>query len=140
MGLPGVAVVLSGMSSAEQAEQNIATADRMMELSDSEISALEEISAVLRKKIAVPCTGCRYCCDGCPQKLDIPYLLSAYNEYRDDAETLKDRNMDAWRLSKIKALPEERQPAACIGCGNCKSHCPQSIDIPGCMEEMKTLL
>ncbi len=43
--------------------------------------------------------------------LDIPDLLAAYNEYRDDAETLKDKDMAIWRLSRLKALPEERQPA-----------------------------
>ena len=72
--------------------------------------------------------------------LDIPDLLAAYNEYRDDAETLKDRDMALWRLYRLKALPEERQPRACIGCGSCRSHCPQAIDIPECMEEMAALL
>ena len=58
----------------------------------------------------------------------------------DEAETLKDRNMAAWRLSRLKVLPEDKQPGACIGCGNCRSHCPQAIDIPECMEEMAALL
>ncbi len=58
----------------------------------------------------------------------------------DEAETLKDRNMAAWRLSRLKVLPEDKQPGACIGCGNCRSHCPQSIDIPECMKEMAALL
>ena len=95
---------------------------------------------MLRRKIAVPCTGCRYCCDNCPQGLDIPSLLSAYNDYRDEAVALGDSDMAAWRLFRLKALPEEKMPAACISCGNCTAHCPQALDIPLYMKEMANLL
>ena len=62
---------------------------------------------MLHRKIAVPCTGCRYCCGNCPQGLDIPSLLSAYNDYRDEAAALGNSDMAAWRLLRLKALPEE---------------------------------
>ena len=61
MNLPGVAVVLSGMSDMRQTEENIETAASGYGLADEELSKLEKISRVLRRKIAVPCTGCRYC-------------------------------------------------------------------------------
>lgn len=72
-----------------------------------ELSKLEKISRMLRRKIAVPCTGCRYCCDNCPQGLDIPSLLSAYNDYRDEAAASGNSDMAIWRLLRLKALPEE---------------------------------
>ena len=109
-------------------------------LTDEELSKLEKISNVLRKKIAVPCTGCRYCCDNCPQGLEIPSLLSAYNDYRDEAAALGNSDMASWRLFRLKALPEEKMPVACIGCGNCTAHCPQGLDIPLYMREMANLL
>lgn len=140
MNLPGVAVVLSGMSNMRQTIENVNTAAIENRLTDEELSKLEEISSILRIKIAVPCTGCRYCCDNCPQELDIPSLLSAYNDYRDDAAALGNSDMAAWRLLRLKALPEEKMPAACIGCGNCTAHCPQALDIPLYMSEMADFL
>lgn len=136
MSLPGVAVVLSGMSELRQVQENIAAADSGYGLTQTELSQLEQISRRLREKIAVPCTGCRYCCDNCPQGLDIPSLLSAYNDYRDEAAALGDKSMAAWRLSRLKALEQEKQPGACIGCGSCTAHCPQGLDIPYYMQEM----
>ena len=75
MDLPGIAVVLSGMSDIEQVKENIITADSGQSLTGAELSQLARISEKLRKKIAVPCTGCRYCCDNCPQGLDIPAYM-----------------------------------------------------------------
>ncbi|MFR1215237.1 MAG: aldo/keto reductase [Acutalibacteraceae bacterium] len=139
MNLSGVAVVLSGMSNMEQTKENIETASSEYDLTKTELIQLEQVSSFLRKKIAVPCTACRYCCDNCPQGLDIPSLLSAYNDYRDDTAALGDKSMAAWRLSRLKALPKEKQPIACIGCGNCTKHCPQALDIPAYMQEMATM-
>ena len=140
MNLPDVAVVLSGMSDLQQTKENINTADREHELNDEELSSLEKISNMLRKKIAVPCTSCRYCCDNCPQGLDIPSFLSAYNDYRDEAAALGNADMAVWRLFRLKALPEEKMPTSCVGCGNCMAHCPQGLDIPAYMKEMSNLL
>ena len=105
MNMTGVAVVLSGMSDMRQTEENVNTAAFENPLTDEELSKLEKISNMLREKIAVPCTGCRYCCDNCPQGLDIPSLLSAYNDYRDEAAALGNSDMEAWRLFRLKALP-----------------------------------
>lgn len=140
MELPGVAVVLSGMSNLQQVQENIATADGGRQLTEEEHTALKQVSEILRRKIAVPCTGCRYCCDNCPQGLDIPGLLSAYNEYRNEAAALGDGAMASWRLTRLKALPENQQPGACIGCGSCTSHCPQALVIPKYMGEMAEML
>ena len=120
--------------------ENIGTAASEYKLTDEELARLEEVSAVLRKRIAVPCTGCRYCCESCPQGLDIPSLLSTYNDYCDEAAALGNRDMAKWRLLRLKALPEAKMPSACIGCGSCTAHCPQALDIPVYMEEMAKLL
>lgn len=140
MNLPGVAVVLSGMSDLQQTEENVKTASQKDRMTAEEMAGLEKISEILRRKIAVPCTGCRYCCDDCPQGLDIPSLLTAYNDYRDEAAALGNSDMAVWRLLRLKALPKEQTPAACIGCGSCTAHCPQTLDIPRYMREMAELL
>lgn len=140
MDLPGIAVVLNGMSDLQQAKENINTADLKHELNDKDLVSLEKISNMLRKRIAVPCTGCRYCCDNCPQGLDIPSLLSAYNDYRGEAAALENADLAAWRLFRLKALPEEKRPTSCVGCGNCAAHCPQALNIPEYMKKMAALI
>ena len=79
-------------------------------------------------KDSVPCTGCRYCCDGCPVGLDIPMLLGIYNEIR-FAPAVN-------AAMRIEFLEESKKPSACIGCGKCAKICPQNIDILGAMKDL----
>ena len=133
--LPGIAVVLSGMSSLEQIKDNVQTFSDDELLSEKEISMVRQVSDVIHGLYAVPCTGCRYCCADCPRQLDIPFLLAAYNEYRTGGE----KDLSSWRLARLGALPEDKRPSACIGCGACTAHCPQGLNVPACMREMAAL-
>ena len=128
--LPNVAVILSGMSNMEQLVENVSTFEERKPLSEKERDLLFEIAEGM--KDSVPCTACRYCCDGCPLELDIPMLLSAYNEARFSPGIHVSMRMDG--------LPEEKRPAACIGCGNCSQVCPQHIDIPAAMKAFDAAL
>ena len=134
--LPGIAVVLSGMSELGQVKDNIQTFSDDNLLSEEEISLLRQVSDVLHGLYAVPCTGCRYCCADCPQQLDIPFLLAAFNEYKTGGE----KDLSSWRLARLGALPEDKRPSACIGCGACTAHCPQGLDVPAYMKEMASFL
>ena len=126
MGLPNVGMILSGMSNLEQVKDNLKTFSSEMQLSDSEISLLFEIADNM--KDSVPCSACRYCCDGCPQGLDIPTLISIYNETKISAGGI---------LSMyFKSLPADKRPDACIGCGLCTYSCPQQIDVPQVMKNL----
>ena len=77
---------------------------------------------------SVPCTACRYCCEGCPKGLDIPALLSVYNEVR----VVPSVNA----AMRVEFLPEDKKPTACIGCGKCARSCHQNIDIPGALKAL----
>lgn len=123
-GLPNVQMILSGMSSMEQMQENVSTFETRKALTDTEEAMLLEIAEGMKNSI--PCTSCRYCCDGCPKGLDIPMLLAVYNELRFAPNLNVSMRMDA--------LPEEKRPAACIGCGKCAQICPQRIDIPEAMQ------
>ena len=120
------------MSTLEQAEDNLRTFSEAPSLSEEELALIRKVSDLLHSLYAVPCTGCRYCCADCPQKLDIPFLLSAYNEYKTGGE----KALSSWRLARLGALPEEKRPSACIGCGQCTKHCPQGLAVPAFMKEM----
>lgn len=128
--LPNVTVTLSGMSNMAQMEDNIKTYLEGKPLSGEEHRVLEEIAAGMLDSI--PCTGCRYCCDGCPMGLEIPMLLDIYNDLRfSPAFTV---------AMRMEALPKEKSPAACIGCGACQQMCPQGIQIPELLKECAALM
>ncbi len=123
--LPNVHVVLSGMSTMEHLKENI-------ELFSKSDPTTEEEKDLLRQVVEtmvdlVPCTACRYCCDGCPQELDIPKLLSMYNEVKYDRPFTLRFTLDA--------MTESDLPSACQDCGACVELCPQDIDIPRIMKD-----
>lgn len=129
-GLPNVKMILSGMTNMAQMEDNVHTFSEPKPLSEKECTALLDIAESMKNSI--PCTACRYCCDGCPMGLDIPALLTAYNEVRFSPAI----NV----AMRIEALPEEKRPSACIGCGKCAEICPQTIDIPQAMKDFAEAL
>ena len=129
-GLPNVKMILSGMSNEQQMMDNIATFEQPRPLSPAEGELILKVAEEL--KGSVPCTGCRYCVAGCPMGLDIPFLLSVYNDLR-YAEVVN-------TTLRIEALPESKKPSVCVGCGKCSRICPQNIDIPGAMQDFCELL
>ena len=129
-GLDNVKVILSGMSSLAQMQDNLKTFRERRPLEARESALLLEIAEGM--KDSVPCTACRYCCDGCPQGIDIPSLLACYNDYRVAAN---------FTISMaVEGLPEGKRPADCIGCGKCARSCPQGIDIPGALKDFAARL
>ncbi len=124
-GLENVKVILSGMSSLAQMQDNLNTFAQHCPTSDQENQVLMEIAEGMKN--SVPCTACRYCCEGCPKGLDIPMLLAHYNDFR-FAENFN-------ITMAIEALDQDKTPAACIGCGKCAQVCPQGIDIPEAMRD-----
>ncbi|MDR2167931.1 MAG: aldo/keto reductase [Clostridiales bacterium] len=125
--LPGIAVVLSGMSNQEQAEDNLATIKALAPLTSDEEALIIKAADIFNKTIGATCTDCKYCVEHCPQGLNIPYLLHTYNSSKTGG---------IWRLNRLKALPEDKQPAACISCNVCMKYCPQNLEIPKFMDEM----
>ena len=125
-GVDNVQMILSGMSNVAQMADNLCTFEERRPLSEAETARLMEIAEGM--KDSVPCTACRYCCDGCPKGLDIPMLLGVYNEIRFAP------NMNA--NMRIEALEEDKRPSACIGCGACAQVCPQNIDIPEALRDL----
>ncbi len=125
--LDNVMVVLSGMSSMAQMEDNIGYMKNFVPLSDEEKKACFEVADIINSQIAIPCTACHYCTDGCPMKICIPEYFSLYNEYmREDMEkkgwTISYSNYDTLAGKHGKA-------SDCIGCGQCEGVCPQHLPI-----------
>lgn len=132
--IPEVTVTLSGMSDFEQLKENVQTYSEERPLSEEELAALMDIAREMGAQGTVPCTACHYCTSHCPMGLDIPHLLSLYNQL---VVTGKGDFIAPMALS---ALPEDKRPAACIGCGSCAAVCPQQIDIPGTLADFASRL
>lgn len=123
---PGVTMILSGMSNLAQMQDNLRTFAQPQPLDEQELAVLMQIAEQL--KDAVPCTACRYCCDGCPQGIDIPAMLRMLNDVRFLPSTTA--------IMALDSLAQSQRPQACIGCGACAAICPQKIDVPGCLAEL----
>ena len=120
-GLPNVLTVLSGMSTPEQLEDNLATFGDFRPLDGSEAALLEETGEELRRRRRNGCTGCEYCMP-CPAGVDIPGNFKLWNrvgQSRDGAMVWK-----PWQDFK-----EEARASRCVGCGRCEELCPQRIPI-----------
>lgn len=131
--IPGVVVTLSGMSNMEQMKENIATFETDKPLNETELETLHAIAQGMVKKIVLPCTACHYCTSHCPQGLDIPNLLSLYNEH-----CFTQGGFIA--PMALSAIPADKQPSACIGCRSCEAVCPQGIKISEAMVDFTAKL
>ena len=131
--IPGVTMVLSGMSDLPQMKENIATFSEDKPLSNEELDALVGIADDMVRGGILPCTACRYCTSYCPQGLDIPRLLALYNEH-----TFTGGGFLA--PMAVEALPENKRPGACVACRSCEAVCPQQIKISEAMAAFAKLL
>lgn len=135
--IPNVAVILSGMSNMQQLQDNIHTFETEKPLNTGELDALLGIADDMVKRIALPCTACRYCVGHCPQQLDIPTLIALYNEH---CFTDEGGLFAFIAPMALMAMPEDKRPAACIGCGSCEAVCPQNIRISDTLKDFASKL
>jgi len=130
--LPEVTVTLSGMSNLEQLQENIRTFETEKPLSKEEMEALLSVADGMLNG-TLPCTACHYCTSHCPKGLDIPMLLGLYNEHSFSGGGFL-------APMALAAVPQEKQPSACIGCRSCEKVCPQQIKISEAMADFKVKL
>jgi hypothetical protein len=125
--LPNVMMVLSGMSTLEQMQDNVSYMEDFKPLTEEEVAMCAKVADIINGQIAVPCTGCSYCTEGCPQQIPIPKYFSLYNDLmREDMEH------KGWTIyyTKYADLTKEFGRAnECIECGQCEGICPQRLPI-----------
>ena len=131
--IPEVTVILSGMSNEEQMLDNIHTFETDKPLNEQEMTALFDIAEDMLKQSNLPCTACHYCVSHCPKGLDIPELLELYNEH-----VFTGGGFIA--PMALMAVPEEKQPSACVGCRSCEAVCPQQIKISEALADFRSKL
>ena len=117
-----VKVVLSGMSTMEQVEDNLSTFAGFEPLSDEEQAVIEKVSDALRSRVQNGCTGCRYCMP-CPAGVDIPRCFGIWNQYHIY------ENVNEARWNWKNGIDEANKASNCVKCGKCEQACPQHIAI-----------
>ena len=126
--LDNVMLVLSGMSSIEQMEDNTSYMEDFKPLTDDEFNLCLKAGKMIISNIAIPCTGCSYCTSGCPMHISIPKYFRLYNE-----NTFDDLEDPDWSL-EYNDYPElldgdSGRADDCLACGHCESVCPQHLPI-----------
>lgn len=120
-----VMMVLSGMSDMTQLKDNMSYMKQFVPLTEEELALLPEAVRLIYADIAVACTGCRYCVEGCPKQIEIPKYFELYN-----AEMKATPGSFSVHQNYYENLTETHGKASdCIGCRKCEKACPQHIRI-----------
>ncbi len=131
--VPGVTMVLSGMSDMEQLKANIATWKEDKPLTEQEFKCLTELTDAETRKGGLPCTACHYCISHCPKGLPIPELIALYNEHKISGGGFL-------APMAVGSMAEDKRPASCVGCRSCEQVCPQQIKISEMMKEFSGMI
>lgn len=127
-----IRVVLSGMSTFEQMEDNISFMKDFKPLNDVEMEAVNKVQEIFNSKNAIPCTACHYCVEEnhCPKKIQIPDVFSAYNTKK----VFGDWNADFYYNV---AVTNHGKASECVRCGGCERVCPQHLPIRDLLDQVK---
>ena len=133
-GLDQVMMVLSGMSSMEQLLDNTGYMQDPAPLTAEEVKLLERSAEIISALPAVACTACRYCVDGCPQKIDIPEYFALYNG---DQEALR-KGLTPSKAAYEKLAANGGRASDCVACRQCEGACPQHLPIVNWLSRVKS--
>lgn len=126
----GVWMVLSGMGNMDMMRDNVSFMKNFRPLDEKEREAVERVCAIFRSKGLIPCTGCRYCTERCPQGIDIPALFACMN---------RRKVFDEWNsiyYYQDVLTAEGTKASDCLKCGRCEEICPQHLAIRELLEQV----
>lgn len=127
--LPGILMVLSGMSTLEQMQDNISYMQDFKPLNETELTAIAKVQEIFHSMHLIPCTACRYCTDGCPQQIPIPDYFATLNAKK---------VTPCWNAAfyyNVHTL-HGGKASDCVKCGACEEVCPQHLPIRELLEQV----
>lgn len=126
---PSIAMVISGMGNMDMLEDNIQSFSPFEPIDDEELEAINKVKALMKTQGGIPCTACKYCLEGCPQKIRIPDLFSSYNA----KEIFRSWNSNMYYEVSTR---DGGKASDCIKCGKCEKACPQHLLIRDLLEKV----
>ncbi len=116
-----VVMVLSGMATLPMVQENVAFMKDAKPLSEAAHQAIKEVREMIHALPLVACTGCRYCTEGCPMRINIPGIFRCVND------KIKFPNRPNSRYGWVTR--DGGKASDCIECGACEAICPQHLEI-----------
>lgn len=110
-------------------EDNLATFKDFKPLNEEEKNIIDKVVKKMLDMDQIPCTGCRYCCDGCPTGISIPDVFRALNTARLYPGEMRPH----FFYGNITGNGGKAKE--CVGCGQCEGVCPQHLPIVELMKE-----
>ncbi len=123
---PNVKMVLSGMGTMEMMNDNTSYMKDFKPLNDEELELIKKATDMINASIAIPCTGCAYCVEGCPRKIPIPKYFSLYNL---DKQEMEGKEFTVQGNYYNRLTQTFGKASECIGCAKCEHICPQHLPI-----------
>lgn len=134
---PEVSVVLSGMNTMDELEENLKIAEEALpnSLTDTELNTISQARLVFESDLQINCTSCGYCLP-CPSGVNIPENFQKYNDYYLFGSP---EEKDSYQFSYDALIMENERASKCIECGICEDHCTQDVKIIQELKKVKKL-
>ena len=126
--LDNIITVLSGMSNFEQMADNLGYMRHFKPMDAADLDVIRRAQEVLNADQSIPCTGCRYCVEGCPMGIPIPDIFTVANRRKGSPHFRTVREYNNVTMGKGRA-------SDCVQCGQCERACPQHLPIISLLEK-----